>query len=724
MLESLLNEYIMDTENPILNYKMGLEYEKIGQTAAAVSYLLRAAERSKDKILSYECLLRAGRCFEKQRNRNFTVKSMYRNAIDLCPDRPEAYYLLARNYNSEQNYADSFLICSMAGNNCKEHTYSDIGSDYPGRWGLYYYEAIASWWYGKNERSRRLFKRLKRFYWNDMDNSHREEVDNYMNTIESKLGPEQIKTVDYFTFYAPTMKEILRLRLHMLKDYVDEFVITECNKTHSGEPTEYKLESILREIGFDHLNIRIIKLEIPDDENLEIAEIDRLNCMSSGNLDNINSLRSRTRERMGIDGILSVLDNYADDTVFILSDADEIIKPEAIGWISNIVKQNPQCIIRIPMPVLEGRADMRVYDRNTNLPLEWTGAVITTKEHLKKATPVQMRSNTMNPFPINFVSENNNRIEDLGWHFTSMGGREVVKQKLKTFSHYDDVLYITEPEFNSRMSSMRRMDFIDSTTLEEGNFGITGKKDRMLKKYPIEDLPRAIFELPTVEKHFFPEYTKTSKNDSKSKIEKIYPEYDAKYGDWGWISLNKAGCLIDYVDEICRDVESPVCVEIGVYAGKSVLPIALELKRNAKGIIYAIDPWTNEEATKGYNGINYEYWNKIDLNQKLGIFESMIHEFEIKDYISIIKEPSDTAPEIRNINLLHVDGQHTDQSLRDVRKYASQITLNGYCVIDDVDWGRVADVPNLLEKMGFIHVHTVDSTVVYKKLVYRTDAEI
>jgi tetratricopeptide (TPR) repeat protein len=721
MLESLLNEYIMDTENPVLNYKMGLEYEKIGQTAAAVSYLLRAAERSKDKLLSYECLLRVGRCFETQKNRNYTVKSMYRNAIDLCPDRPEAYYLLARNYNSEQNYADSFLMCSIAANNCKESSYSDIGSDYPGKWGLYYYEAIASWWYGKNERSRKLFKRLKRLYWNDMNNSYREEVDNYMNTIESKLGPEKnIRVVDYFTFYAPTMKEILQLRLHMLKDYVDEFVIAECNKSHSGTSLEYQLENVLKEAGLDNLNIRIVKTEIPEADDLVITDMDRINAYNNAN--NINSLRARVRERMGIDSLLSVLDQYNDDTVFIISDADEIIKPEAIKFMSDIVRQNQQCIIKIPMVMLGGRADLRVYNRGTNIPTEWTGAVITTKQHLKKATPAQMRSNAMNPFPVNFVSENNNRIEDLGWHFSSMGGREVVKLKYKSSSHYDDVLF--NLEFNSKMGSTRRMDFIDNLVLEEGSVEITGNKDSILKNYPIENLPRAIFELPAVEKYFFPEYAKTTKDETKDKVVRTYSEYDSRYGVWGWITLNKAGCLIDYVDEICRDVESPICVEIGVYAGKSVLPVALELKRNAKGIIYAIDPWTNEEATRGYEDAHYEYWSQIDLNQKLEIFESMIREFELKDYISIIKEPSDTAPEIKNINLLHIDGQHTDQALRDVRKYASQITLNGYCVVDDVDWGRVADVPNLLEKMGFIHVHTVGTTVIYKKFVYRTDAEI
>jgi len=720
MLESLLNEYIMDTENPILNYKMGLEYEKIGQTAAAISYLLRAAERTKDKLLSYECLLRVGRCFETQKNRNYTVKSMYRNAIDLCPDRPEAYYLLARNYNSEHNYADSFLICSMADNNCKEHTYSDIGSDYPGRWGLYYCEAIASWWYGKNERSRRLFKTLKRLYWNDMDNSHREEVDNYMNTIESKLGPEQIKTVDYFTFYAPTMKEVLRLRLHMLKDYVDEFVITECNKTHSGEATEYKLESVLREIGCDHLNIRIIKVDIPEAENLVIEDIDRVNA--SYNIDNINTLKAKVRERMGIDSLVSVLDSYNDDTIFIISDADEIIKPQAIEFMSSIVKQNQNCIIRIPMVLLEGRADYRVYNRDTDTPAEWTGAVITTRQHLRRATPAQMRTNVNNPFPVNYVTQNNQMIQDLGWHFSSMGGRDVVKHKYKTFVHYDDTF--TTSSVNGKVASVKKMDYIDNVLIEEGSMGVSAEKNRILKKYPIEDLPRAIFELPTVEKYFFPEYAKTSKNDTKAKIEKAYPAYDANYGSWGWTTLSKAGCMIDYVDEICSSTENPVCVEIGVYAGKSVLPVALELKRNAKGIIYAIDPWTNEEATKGYDGINYDYWNQVDLNEKYQIYKNMVDEFKINDYVVTIKETSDAVPKIENISMLHIDGQHTEQAIRDAKKYASQVVLNGYCIVDDVDWGVVKNVPEILEKLGFVHVHSVDTAAIYKKIVYRTDVEI
>ena len=86
--------------------------------------------------------------------------------------------------------------------------------------------------------------------------------------------------------------------------------------------------------------------------------------------------------------------------------------------------------------------------------------------------------------------------------------------------------------------------------------------------------------------------------DSKTRVLDVYKDNDGRFGEWGWCSNDKAGCIIDIVSEICNDTENPVCVEIGVYGGKSVIPVALELKRHV-GTIHAIDPWTIEEAAWG-----------------------------------------------------------------------------------------------------------------------------
>lgn len=207
-----------------------------------------------------------------------------------------------------------------------------------------------------------------------------------------------------------------------------------------------------------------------------------------------------------------------------------------------------------------------------------------------------------------------------------------------------------------------------------------------------------------------------NKNSSKSKIINIYELYDKRYTPlWGFCTLDKAGCLIDYVDEICQKVDNPVCVEIGVYGGKSILPVALELKRNKKGIVHAIDPWSNDEATKGYYGEDLDFWHTIDLEKYFRIFKKSIKEFKLTDYVNVIRASSDDAPSFTDIDLLYIDGQHTEQALKDVEKYATHVKPGGYCLVDDVNWGEVGRVPDLITQMGFELVHVLQHCNVYKK---------
>jgi predicted O-methyltransferase YrrM len=717
MLEALLNEYIMDTENPILNYKIGREYEKIGQTAAAVSYFLRASERTSDKVLSYECLIRIGKAFEKQQNRNFTVKCTYRSAIACCPDRPEAYYFLAKHYNAEQNYTESYLLCRLAEFNCKEESYSDLGVDYPGRYGLYYYEAIASWWYGKNPEARNLFDKLNRSYWNKLEDFQKTEVKTYTDLIQTKMGSKKNKIVDYCTFFEPTGKEMLRLRIAILNDYVDEFIVVESSKTQSGVPIPYELENVIEKYNLPKNKIRILKLDIPDAENLIVEEIDKLNCYEN-NSSNIESLRSRVRDRMQKNALLSVLDEYNDNDVFIISDIDEIIKPKNIEFVSNIVRHHPDCVIRIPIAHLEGRADLRVYMRDTDQPKEWTGMIVTTKNHLMKTTPNQIRSGIFNRLPIEYIMEDGKRMEDMGWHFSWMGGKAITKLKSKIFTHHaDSFSYLVS-------SSYEGMDeFLDSIELKEGSISPSGDKNTILKSYPIENLPKEIFEMPEIEEFLFPKIESeknpmitNTKQDTKETIIEAYREYDSRFV-WGWCTLDKAGSFVDYVDEICSRVDNPVCVEIGIFAGKSALPVALELKRHNKGKLYAIDPWKNDEAVKGYEETNdhYEYWKNIDLQSMYRFFLNLLKEYDAENFVEVWPVASDDTPIIENIDFLYIDGQHTDQAHRDVLKFATRVKLDGYCIADDVAWGEVSKVPSMLQSLGFKMVHQLDSAFVFKR---------
>jgi len=140
-----------------------------------------------------------------------------------------------------------------------------------------------------------------------------------------------VKIVNFHTYYDPTGRQLTELRLHMYKDIVDEFIICETNVTHSGLPARQGLDSLLQEVNLPGVKVRKIALNIPDVPELDnlIIESDYLNSYE-GNAANINSVRGRARERMQRDSLYSVLDDYDEDTFFIINDQDEFIDPR---WI-------------------------------------------------------------------------------------------------------------------------------------------------------------------------------------------------------------------------------------------------------------------------------------------------------------------------------------------------------------------------------------------------------
>ena len=164
-LNKLLVEYVNDPENALLNFNLANYYFNIGQTSSSVSYYIRAAERTNDKVLMYTCLLRASMCFEKQGCRQKSVKGLIQNAISLDPKRPEGYFLLSRFYEREKNYHDGYLIASIG-----EKVSSEdldplcVDVDYPGFYGIKFEKAVCSWWCGLCDESCDLFYDLRDNY--------------------------------------------------------------------------------------------------------------------------------------------------------------------------------------------------------------------------------------------------------------------------------------------------------------------------------------------------------------------------------------------------------------------------------------------------------------------------------------------------------------------------------------------------------------------------------
>ena len=164
-LNKLLVEYVNDPENALLNFNLANYYFNIGQTSSSVSYYIRAAERTNDKVLMYTCLLRASICFEKQGCRQKSVKGLIQNAISLDPKRPEGYFLLSRFYEREKNYHDGYLIASIGEEvSSKNLDPLCVDVDYPGFYGIKFEKAVCSWWCGLCDESCDLFYDLRDNY--------------------------------------------------------------------------------------------------------------------------------------------------------------------------------------------------------------------------------------------------------------------------------------------------------------------------------------------------------------------------------------------------------------------------------------------------------------------------------------------------------------------------------------------------------------------------------
>jgi len=500
------------------------------------------------------------------------------------------------------------------------------------------------------------------------------------------------KVIDYFLFF--NEKELLELRLNLLKDHVDEFIISELNYTHSGNKKDFICKNYIDEIDFDG---KVTVLEIEVDDEISPNEID---LYSSSESKSDKEILAWSRERIQRDGLLDIIDEYDDDVVFISGDCDEIINPNFIEYFSNVCRNNHQSTIKIPLILFEGRADKRLYQENQFVP--WANSLLmcTAKQLKAGGTPTKMRSNVMNQYPPSWIVEKGEMIQDCGWHFTWMGDNQRRKEKAKSFIHYANLFSV------NTLSS----DSIKEVTTNN-NFSTPYQK----KNYPVQLLPKLIFELPRVKNFLLPETNQ--QHDIKKELSNLYTKFDNQYGEWGWCSKEKYNQIIDCVLETCEEEENPTCVEIGVYGGKSLFSFGVALKQLGKGIVYGIDPWKTEDALIGYDHPSHQqFWGNVDLEKMMNICIDGIHKLNLNNYVSIIRSSSNDSQPIQNINVLHIDGQHTEQLLKDINKYSVNVKVNGYCFIDDIEWSEqtLKAIP-LMESLGFEKINNINGCFVYKR---------
>lgn len=293
--------------------------------------------------------------------------------------------------------------------------------------------------------------------------------------------------VDCFPFF--NERELLELRIHLLKDHVDHFVIAEADQTFSGLPRSFQVKKLIAELGLPADRITVLELIHANDVDLQLERHD-FDSMYPEDRGDLVSIMAVARERIQRNAISAILDQFDTNAWILMSDCDEIINPAHIGFALNVAQNNPNNIVKLPLVNLYGRADLRPFAR-AGWPFTWRTAMsICRNSVIKQTTPHRIRCSYHLPVPPVTPTLNGVIFDEFGWHFSWMGGDALVKIKSQSFAHAPNKGHQAHAQLGFRF--------------EEGA-SLTWQPDSVLKPFPHDQLPKILFELPRVRKFLLPD---------------------------------------------------------------------------------------------------------------------------------------------------------------------------------------------------------------------------
>jgi hypothetical protein len=297
------------------------------------------------------------------------------------------------------------------------------------------------------------------------------------------------RLIDYFPYF--NERELLELRINLLKDHVDHFVISESNMTHTAIPRQYQLKNLISELGLPAEKITVVEVQMADDLNLKLEQHD-FDAQFPEDRADIESIKAVARDRIQRNALLQVIDQFDDDDWILMSDCDEIINPDHIGFALNIARSRPDCVVKLPLINLYGRADLRPYAR-AGWPFVWRTAMsICKKSIIQKTTPHRIRCRYHVPADIVTPTIGGEIFDEFGWHFSWMGGDARIRVKSQSYAH--------APNQGHQRHAAQGFRF------EEGE-SLAWEPESILKRFPVDQLPPMLFTLPRVREFLLPNFT-------------------------------------------------------------------------------------------------------------------------------------------------------------------------------------------------------------------------
>ena len=282
-----------------------------------------------------------------------------------------------------------------------------------------------------------------------------------------------MKIFDCFMYFDEEI--VLDLRLNILNEYIDYFIIVESTFTHKGEK---------RKLQFDHKKFEKFKHKIIyliyDEEPKDIEKI------SDSDIEDEKSrkyiLNAASRENGQRNFILNGLEKAQNEDFILISDVDEIPNLEGL----DLNKINEKIILF--------KQDMLYYKFNLKLPnLVWTGTKGCKKKYLQSPQWLRnIKDKKFYFFRLDTIFSktkyiNIKFIENGGWHFSNIKTASEIEYKLKSYLHHRefDANPLTKSEIEKIMNNKKAIYNlkVDKRSNKIGE----GEK---LEKYLLDKLPK------------------------------------------------------------------------------------------------------------------------------------------------------------------------------------------------------------------------------------------
>jgi len=219
---------------------------------------------------------------------------------------------------------------------------------------------------------------------------------------------------------------VLDLRLNILSDYVDEFIIAEATRDHTGRE---------KKLNFDFKNFLKFK------DKINYIVVDDLPTTHKSSKKNWSE--HHIRDQYQRNALSRGYKNCSDEDLIMISDIDEIPNPKKIQefQLKNIYACFMQKNLHLKINLLN------ISEKN------WMGTKICQRKHLKSPQWLRNIKTKKKIFWKFYKPKEPQLIIEGGWHFNDLKNAQGILKKIKSFAHQE----YNKDEFTDEKKILKRI---------------------------------------------------------------------------------------------------------------------------------------------------------------------------------------------------------------------------------------------------------------------------